>query len=181
MITCELLAVYGEKKYNVFADANDIHQLSHGRDVRKEAAANQLVRSCFSAYDARKHQMLLQGADEMYEFLSSGMEDLQKLGEIFVSDRLKAIRVIPAPKVSVGVSLAENVLELHLNPGNFGMEELAEILSKYDRKKKFYRLRTRSLGTAGKSADLRGKAEERRDHNSEIPSTLPRYPFKRAG
>ena len=30
MITCELLAVYGEKKYNVFADANDIHQLSHG-------------------------------------------------------------------------------------------------------------------------------------------------------
>ena len=38
--------------------------------------------------------MLLQGADEMYEFLSSGMEDLQKLGEIFVSDRLKAIRVI---------------------------------------------------------------------------------------
>lgn len=47
--------------------------------------------------------MLLQGADEMYEFLSSGMEDLQKLGEIFVSDRLKAIRVIPAPKVSVGV------------------------------------------------------------------------------
>lgn len=142
MITCELLAVYGEKKYNVFADANDIHQLSHGRDVRKEAAANQLVRSCFSAYDARKHQMLLQGADEMYEFLSSGMEDLQKLGEIFVSDRLKAIRVIPSPKVSVGVSLAENVLELHLNPGNFGMEELAEILSKYDRKKKFYRLRT---------------------------------------
>ena len=122
------------------------------------------------------------------------MEDLQKLGEIFVSDRLKAIRVIPSPKVSVGVSLAENVLELHLNPGNFGMEELAEILSKYDRKKKFYRLRTgefmdiggrgrypRSLGTAGKSADLRGKAEERRDHNSEIPSTLPRYPFKRAG
>ena len=142
MIICELLAVYGEKKYNVFADANDIHQLSHGRDVRKEAAANQLVRSCFSAYDARKHQMLLQGADEMYEFLSSGMEDLQKLGEIFVSDRLKAIRVIPSPKVSVGVSLAENVLELHLNPGNFGMEELAEILSKYDRKKKFYRLRT---------------------------------------
>ena len=70
------------------------------------------------------------------------LEDLQKLGEIFVSDRLKAIRVIPSPKVSVGVSLAENVLELHLNPGNFGMEELAEILSKYDRKKKFYRLRT---------------------------------------
>ena len=81
MIICELLAVYGEKKYNVFADANDIHQLSHGRDVRKEAAANQLVRSCFSAYDARKHQMLLQGADEMYEFLSSGMEDLQKLAD----------------------------------------------------------------------------------------------------
>ena len=70
------------------------------------------------------------------------LEDLQKLGEIFVSDRLKAIRVIPSPKVSVGVSLAENVLELHLNPGNFDMEELAEILSKYDRKKKFYRLRT---------------------------------------
>ncbi|CUP59783.1 N-formylmethionyl-tRNA deformylase [Fusicatenibacter saccharivorans] len=142
MITCELLAVYWEKKYNVFADLNNIWQLSRGRDVRKEAAANQLVRACFSAYDARKHQMILQGADEMYEFLSSSMEDLQKLGEIFISDRLKAIRVIPSPKVSVGVSLAENVLELHLNPGNLGMSELAEILSKYDRKKKYYRLRT---------------------------------------
>ena len=126
-------------------------------------------------------------------FLSSGMEDLQKLGEIFVSDRLKAIRVIPSPKVSVGVSLAENVLELHLNPGNFDMEELAEILSKYDRKKKFYRLRTgefmdmdedgypRSLGTAEICQISEAKLKERRDHNSEIPSTLPRYPFKRAG
>ncbi len=85
--------------------------------------------------------MLLQGADEMYEFLSSGMEDLQKLGEIFVSDRLKSDPCHPSPKVSVGVSLAENVLELHFESGQFWHGGTGRDSFKYDRKK-FYRLRT---------------------------------------
>lgn len=142
MISCELLAVYGEKRYNVFADANNIWQLAKARDVKKEMAANQLVRSYFSAYDSRKKQMVLQGADEMYELLSNGIEDLRQLGEVYVSEKMKAIRILPSPKVSIGVSLSGDLLELNLNSGGFSMEELSTILSKYDRKKKYFRLKS---------------------------------------
>ena len=85
--------------------------------------------------------MLLQGADEMYEFLSSGMEDLQKLGEIFVSDRLKAIRVIPALKVSWSVYPRRKCTE-SFESAILAWRNWQRFFSKYDRKKKFYRLRT---------------------------------------
>ncbi|MCI5650248.1 MAG: SNF2 family helicase [Fusicatenibacter sp.] len=142
MISCELLAVYGDKKYNVFADANNIWQLAKARDVKKEMAANQLVRSYFGAYDSRKKLMILQGADGIYELLTRGIGDLRRLGDVFVSDQMKAIRMLPSPKVSVGVSLSGELLELNLKTGGFPMEELASILSKYDRKKKYFRLKS---------------------------------------
>jgi SNF2 family DNA or RNA helicase len=58
-----------------------------------------------------------------------------------VSDALKRIRVTPSPKVSVGLSVNGDWLELQMTSEEMTREELVEILSRYNRKKKFYRLK----------------------------------------
>ena len=140
-VTCGLYSVYGEQKFNVFKDINSIWQMSRGRDVQKEMAVYSRIMPYCTAYDGIREEMVIQGEDAVYEFLTKGMEEIQELGEVFVSDALKTIHVLPAPRVSAGVSLEGNLLELTLHAGDFSMEELAKILSRYDLKKKYYRMK----------------------------------------
>ena len=140
MISCRLLACYGEQKYNVFADSRDIRRMA-GRDIRHELEADSLVRQYFMAYDEDARQMVLQGEDAIYDFLMHGIDGLQETGEVFISDKLKAVRLLPPPKVSVGVSLSGGMMDLELDCEGMPMEELVAVLSRYDRRKKYFRLK----------------------------------------
>ena len=64
---------------------------------------------------------------------------------MYVSDALKKFRVVYSGKVEVGVSLSENLLELTIGADQLSREELIEILSRYDRKKKYFRLKNGSF------------------------------------
>lgn len=59
------------------------------------------------------------------------------------------MRVLPAPHVSVGVSIAGDLLELTLQSEEMPMDQLISILSRYDRKKKYYRLKNGSFVDLG--------------------------------
>ena len=138
MITCRVIAVYGERRYNVYGDDQDAGQ----RDLAKEIPAGRIVSSYCNAYDEKAMAMVLYDSEEkMYEFLTEGIPRFQELGEVFISDALKRIKVNSSPKVSVGISLAGELLELSLVSEDMSREQLLEILSKYDRKKKYYRLK----------------------------------------
>ena len=62
------------------------------------------------------------------------------MGEVFISDKMKAVKIQSLPQINVGLSVAGNLLNLTLDT-ELPMTELAELLSKYDRKKKYYRLK----------------------------------------
>lgn len=53
---------------------------------------------------------------------------------------MKAVKIRSLPQINVGLSISGNLLSLTLDT-ELPMEELAELLSKYDRKKKYYRLK----------------------------------------
>lgn len=138
-ITCRLKAVYGEQKYNVF----EKNQKTEGRDLKKEAEADKIVSRYCNAYDDDEKMMVLANDEEMlYELLACGIPAMQQFAEVYVSDALKKINIAPAPKVAVGVSLSGDLLELKMTSGDMPRNELLEILSKYNRKKKFYRLKS---------------------------------------
>ena len=86
-----------------------------------------------------------------YEFLTEGIQALQAVGEVFISDALRRIEVRNSPKVTVGVSLSGNLLELSMTAGNISKEELIDILSRYNKKKKFYRLKNGAFVNAADS------------------------------
>lgn len=138
-ITCKLDAVYGEQKYHVF----EKNQKTGGRDLKKEAEAARIVSRYCNAYDEDEKTMVLANDEEMlYELLVYGIPAMQQFAEVYISDALKKINIAPAPKVAVGVSLSGDLLELKMTAGDMPRKELLEILSKYNRKKKFYRLKS---------------------------------------
>ena len=55
------------------------------------------------------------------------------------------MQVHPSPKVTVGVSIDSGLMELKLTAGEMSKEELIDILSRYNRKKKYYRLKDGSF------------------------------------
>ncbi len=138
-VTCEMYALYGEKKYNVF---EKVKMLDH-RDELEELQAREQARGWFGNTDPHKMQMILMEDEErLYELLTQGVEELSRLGTVYVSDAFKSVRIRPAPELSVGVSLKENLLELTLESPELPLSELVEILSSYQRRRKFFRLKS---------------------------------------
>lgn len=138
MISCKPMAVYGDNRYEVYGKAAD----GGNRDLIREMEVGKLVSSYCNAYDDVGRMMAAVGDEEkQYELLAFGIPKFQQIGEVFISDAIKKINVTRAPKVSIGVSLSGDLLELSMTAGDMSREQLLEILSKYDRKKKFYRLK----------------------------------------
>ena len=138
-ITCEMFVRYEEQKYNIF----DKPRMIENRDELAELKQREKVRVWFQNMDFQKKQMVIAGDDgKLYALLTEGMEELARLGSVFVSDALKSIQVTPSPAVSVGVSLKGDLLELTLESEEMPLPELIEVLSSYQRNRKFYRLKS---------------------------------------
>lgn len=141
MVTCTLFAVYGEEKYNLFAEPD----LDGKRDAHKEIEVAAFVSSFFDAKDPERCQMVITEDDTLYSFLKEGLPELQEFCEVYVADAVRNMRILPSPHVNVGVSLAGDLLELELSSEEMELEQLADILSRYDRKKKYVRLKDGSF------------------------------------
>lgn len=138
MISCRTFAVYREKKYQLFCRED----LQENRDFAEEHRTGEAVKVFFQAFDDKTATLFFEGDEEdIYHFLTEDMERLEALGEVFISDRLKRLRVVPATGISVGVSIKSGLLEFGVTSEEFSKEELAEILSSYSRKRKYYRMK----------------------------------------
>ena len=137
-ITCEMFACYEGTAYNIFDKPRIIENRAELAELKQQGR----VRAWFQNIDYHKKHMVLTGDDDkMYALLTEGMDDLAEVGQVFVSDALKTIQVHPSPSVSVGVSLKGDLLELTLDSEEMPLSELVEILSSYQRKRKFFRLK----------------------------------------
>lgn len=176
-ITCKVYAIYGDKKFEVYKKDED----RAGRDAVKEIQVGNIAASYCNAYDEKEHAMVIAGdEDKIYELLTTGVVRLQTLGDVYVSDALKKINIVSVGHVEVGISLSADLLELTMHTDELSREELAEILSKYDRKKKYFRLKNGSFIPA-QSEGLQTLVNLRQDLNltdSQLRREtvkLPRY------
>ena len=157
LVTCRASAVYGEREYSVFSHEEGMEL----RDFQRESEVAGLISSWCNAYDDVTHTMVIHQDDELlYALLTDGVVRLQELGEVYVSDALKRIRLVQTPRISVGLSLAGDLLNLSISSEDIPREQLIEILSRYERRRKYYRLRDGSLlrmeeEDMGPLADLR--------------------------
>lgn len=112
------------------------------RDVPGEFRVSQLITRYFKYRDENSEQLIIKNDDDaMYRLLSEGMAEFMQMGEVYISDAAKQIRVLPPPEISVGVRTNGNWLELSVDADGMTTEELREILAGYDPKKPYYRLK----------------------------------------
>ena len=136
-VTCKAQACYGDKVYNVFDTTKD----QGLRDQVREMTVEQLIMSYATSYDEKNELAVVSEEDKIYELLTEGIDKLSDLGEVYISDKLKRMNVRSVPKVSVGVSVEGEWMQLTMTAGEMPQEELVEMLSKYKQKRKFYRLK----------------------------------------
>lgn len=159
MIMLKAFSIYGETKYNLF-DAISIRQQ---RDFG-EIEVQMKVGEYFNAFSEEEcSPTLYQDEEALYRLLTEGIPLMQSYGTVFLSDQMKVMQSRSTPKVSMGISVGEGLLTMNLDVSEMSLEELAEVLSRYDRKKKYYRLKDGSF--VDMNSDLKLLAEIKSDLN----------------
>lgn len=144
MVICKPIVRYGKKEYSIYT-TEDIAM----RNMEEEAIVRKLLHEYGNAYDPMTKSVVIADDEELiYDLLMEGIPRLQEIGDVYISEALRRLEVKSAPKVTVGISLDGNILELTMTAGDMKKEELLEILSRYNRKKKYYRLKDGSFVNA---------------------------------
>lgn len=113
------------------------------RDVPGEFRVSQVIMKYFRFREEEHENLVIRDDDDaMYRLLKDGIPELMQLGEVYISEAASSIRVLPPPKVEVGVRTAGNWLELTVDAEGLSSAELARILSEYNPKKPYYRMKS---------------------------------------
>lgn len=154
MITCDVQAVYnanghGESIFHVFEDSSggrNEEDENVKRDMHSENKTAKAISPYFDKLDSEKGLLILEATENdperLYSFIAEDIPLIYRFGEVYLSDAIRSVHIKSAPKVNLGVSVVSDLLELSIEPLDISVKELNEILSKYDRRKKYYRLKS---------------------------------------
>lgn len=113
------------------------------RDVPGEFRISQVITRYFKYREPEQSVLVIQNdEDALYQLLDSGMEEFRELGEIYLTDSAGSLKILPPPKVSVGVSTAGDWLELTVDSEQISGGDLQKVLAEYRQKKPYYRLKS---------------------------------------
>lgn len=125
------------------------------RNFRQEEAVHAIIKEYFTQRDAEGNLVIYGNEDAVYRFMKEGIARLRKIGEVYVSEEVKRMKIVPLPDISVDLSLKSGLLDLKVDSGALSGEELLAILHSYQEKKKWYRLKN------GDFLELAGTSLER--------------------
>lgn len=141
-ISCRPCAVYGEKSCMLTDWLEGGVRREDFRDELREKEALGCVQEYFDNLDA-KTGVFFSGndADSVYRVLEQAVPRLMQFGEIRGTDSFRRLKIRRRFKVSVGVAIKSDMLDLQIASEDLSSGELLEILNSYRKKKKFYRMR----------------------------------------
>lgn len=138
-IVCEEKLIYDDFSFNPVKGSSV--PVNVYRDYTGEYRIKSVVEKYFKYYDMDNGMLMLYEEDEIFRLIDGGLEEFMQLGEVYVSEAFRSVKVAAAPKISMGISLEGDMLELSIDSGGLSEEELAELLKNYRLKKKYYRLK----------------------------------------
>ena len=120
--------------------------------------------------------------EKLYQLLNEGIPAMQKIGTVYISQAIKQMRVTKMPRIRLGVSLSAGLLNLDMDVEGMDQAQLFDILSRYDRKKKYFRLKDGSfLGISdGQLQELSALKDGLQVSDSELKKGKTQVPAYRA-
>ena len=142
---------YGEEEFNPLQQKVDI---KYPRDVIAENKVINIIRKTGFMYYAPKECFILPNDDKIYNFLMNDINEYMQKFEIMVTDNFKT-KEIKQPKIgSMGVRVENDLLTIDLEKINIDIQELQEIMEKYNLKKKYHKLKDGSFINLEENSDL---------------------------
>ena len=131
LVTCKCDVYYKEDKYNLLEDRGS-------RDFEREGVIINYLLEDFEKYN--DDELCIKNDECLYHLLTS-LNELREYGEVFSTARFDSLGVKKKVKVSVGVRVQSDLLNLNLI-SDLEKDELLAVLSSYKQKKKYHRLRS---------------------------------------
>ena len=140
-ITMKPVLSYGDYSFQPVEDEKVPRTVC--RDVPGEFRISQAITKYFKYRDETGETLIIRDDENaMYRLLGEGMPEFMELGEVYISESARKLRILPPPQVRVGVQTMGNWLELHVEAEGMSEEQLLQILHSYQEKKPYYRLKT---------------------------------------
>lgn len=132
---------YGEYSFHPMEDERLPRTVC--RDVPGEFRISQVITKYFRYREPEQSDLVIhQDDDALYRLLENGMEEFKGLGEVYLTESAGHLKVLPSPKVSVGVSTAGDWLELTIDSAQLSGVDFQKVLSEYRQRKPYYRLKS---------------------------------------
>jgi len=141
-MSCRIEARYGEKSCSVVELLDSGKPPEPFREKEREREILFLVQQWFPYPDLEKQELHCgQEEDRMYQVLDKGVDTLLALGEVQCTRRFGGLNIGRRMRMSVGISVSRNLLNLNIATQDVPPEELLDILKSYRQKKRYHRLK----------------------------------------
>lgn len=139
-ITCHATAKYDDQIYDISPD-NRSSNAGGYRDKRQERRISDTLFKYFTHHSDEQHKYLMyDDEDADFLILTELVPALSQFGEVFGDSNFHLDRLRRTPKVSVGVSVESDLMNISVLSEGISTEELLKIFKSYQLKKKYYRL-----------------------------------------
>jgi len=140
---CRVETRYGEIGVAIFDLLESSILKEDFRDAQRESIVLDTVMQYFPEF-RRWEERFLGSADEeaVYDIVENAVPKLMEFGEIVCTDRFQNIQIKRKLKISVGVSIDSDLLNLQIITDNLSQKELLDIIKSYRQHKKYHRLKS---------------------------------------
>ena len=150
-IIADVKFCYGDEEFNPLEKNIKI---KNTRNMLLENKNLNILRKTGFMVDMQNLRFILPDNDRIYNFLSNDIELYMKKFEILATDNFKS-KEIRKPKIgTIGVKVENNLLSIDLKKLNVNIEELKDIMQKYQLKKKYHRLKDGSFLNLDENEDI---------------------------
>ncbi len=136
----KIVLCYQEIEKNIFEDDNNWDGIYLKRDEEVEASYQKELYAM--KFELQKREFVLENNDAIVVFLESGLQELSKKYDVYVSQELKEMKVFRHVGVQSSFSLGkDNILSYQFEVEHMDPEELEFFMQSLKMKKKFYRMK----------------------------------------
>lgn len=142
VISAKLIYDYGDKSFNALSNTD----ISASRNMNDEIAVRLVFMKYMTRMDAVEGIAYIENSqDIMYDFLSRGFYELNEICEIYATEQFKKLRIKDKMRISLGVRIESDLLNIEFNTYDFPKDELMDVLQAYRLNKKYYRMKDGSF------------------------------------
>ena len=142
-IIANIKFVYGDIEFNPLD--SKVNDIKVARDVLKENEYLDIFVNTGFMFEQEKSRLILVDEEKIYNFLSKEIEEYMSKFEMLVTDEFKKKEIVKPKIGNIGIKVENDLLKIDLSQMDFDINEIKDIMKKYNLKKKYHRLKDGSF------------------------------------